>query len=50
LKREIRRREATAAASLVDLRHTLQVIRQGEQEAERAKKISSRPTSGWSSR
>jgi RNA polymerase primary sigma factor len=38
LKREIRRREGTAAATLADLRHTLQVIRQGEQEAERAKK------------
>jgi RNA polymerase primary sigma factor len=38
LKREIRKREATAGASLPELRHTLTVIRQGEQEAERAKK------------
>jgi len=38
LKREIRKREATAEASLSDLRHTLTVIRQGELEAERAKK------------
>ena len=38
LKREIRRRETTAAATLTDLRRTLQVIRQGEHEAERAKK------------
>ncbi|MBI1791664.1 MAG: sigma-70 family RNA polymerase sigma factor, partial [Acidobacteria bacterium] len=38
LRREIRKREATAGASLTDLRHTLTVIRHGEQEAERAKK------------
>ena len=38
LKREIRKRETTAGASLEDLRHTLTVIRHGEQEAERAKK------------
>ncbi len=38
LKREIRRREATAGAPLADLKHTLTVIRHGEQEAERAKK------------
>jgi RNA polymerase primary sigma factor len=38
LKREIRKREQHAGASLVDLRHTLTVIRHGEQEAERAKK------------
>ena len=38
LKREIRKRETTAAASLLALRHSLQVIRQGEHEAERAKK------------
>jgi RNA polymerase primary sigma factor len=38
LKREIRKREATAGASLLDLKHTLTVIRHGEQEAERAKK------------
>jgi RNA polymerase primary sigma factor len=38
LKREIRRREATAGASLADLQHSLTVIRHGEQEAERAKK------------
>ena len=38
LKREIRKREMTAGASLDDLRHTLTVIRHGEQEAERAKK------------
>jgi RNA polymerase primary sigma factor len=34
LKREIRKREATAG----DLRHTLKVMRHGEEEAERAKK------------
>jgi RNA polymerase primary sigma factor len=38
LKREIRKREATAGAPLADLKHTLNVIRHGEQEAERAKK------------
>jgi len=37
LRREIRKREATASASLADLKHTLHVIRQGELEAERAK-------------
>ncbi|MDX2152708.1 MAG: RNA polymerase sigma factor RpoD [Bryobacteraceae bacterium] len=38
LKREIRRREQVAEASLSDLKRTVQVIRQGEIEAERAKK------------
>jgi len=38
LKREIRKREVVAGAPLPDLRHTLTVIRHGEQEAERAKK------------
>ena len=38
LKREIRKREVGAAASLEDLKHTITVIRHGEQEAERAKK------------
>jgi RNA polymerase primary sigma factor len=38
LRREVRRREARAGATLAALRHTLQVIRQGEIEAERAKK------------
>ncbi len=38
LKREIRKRETTAGATLPDLKHTLTVIRHGEQEAERAKK------------
>jgi RNA polymerase primary sigma factor len=38
LKRELRKREATAGATLADLRHTLSVIRHGEIEAERAKK------------
>ncbi len=38
LRREIRRRETLAGASLSDLRHTLQVIRHGEIEAEKAKK------------
>jgi RNA polymerase primary sigma factor len=38
LKREIRKREAVAGAPLADLRHTLNVIRHGEIEAERAKK------------
>ena len=38
LRREIRKREAVAGAGLDDLRHTLAVIRHGENEAERAKK------------
>ena len=38
LKREIRKKEQTAGASLPDLKHTLAVIRHGEIEAERAKK------------
>ena len=38
LKREIRKREQNAGASLDALKHTLTVIRHGEQEAERAKK------------
>ena len=38
LRREIRKREAVAGASLADLKHSLAVIRQGEVEAERAKK------------
>lgn len=38
LKREVRRREMMAGSNLPDLRHTLAVIRQGELEAERAKK------------
>ena len=38
LKREIKRRELQAGAPLGDLKHTLAVIRQGELEAERAKK------------
>jgi len=38
LKREIKKREVAAAATLEELKHTLTVIRHGEQEAERAKK------------
>jgi RNA polymerase primary sigma factor len=38
LKREIRKKEHTAGATLPELRHTLSVIRHGEVEAERAKK------------
>ena len=38
LKREMRKREAAAGATLPELRHTLTVIRHGEAEAERAKK------------
>jgi RNA polymerase primary sigma factor len=38
LRRETRKREGIAGASLSDLRHTLTVIRHGELEAERAKK------------
>jgi RNA polymerase primary sigma factor len=38
LRREVKKREHMAGASLADLRHSLQVIRQGELEAERAKK------------
>ncbi len=37
LRREIRRREAAAGASVAELKHTLNVIRQGELEAQRAK-------------
>ena len=38
LRKEVKRREQEAGAPAVDLRHTLHVIRQGELEAERAKK------------
>jgi RNA polymerase primary sigma factor len=38
LRREIRKREGAAGATLPELKHTLTVIRHGEQEAERAKK------------
>jgi len=38
LRREIRKREEAAGASLAELRHTLQVICHGEVEAEKAKK------------
>ncbi|MBI4902917.1 MAG: RNA polymerase sigma factor RpoD [Acidobacteria bacterium] len=38
IKREIKRREQVAGASAGDLKHSLQVIRQGELEAEKAKK------------
>jgi RNA polymerase primary sigma factor len=38
LKKEIRKREQTAGATLPELKHTLSVIRHGEIEAERAKK------------
>ncbi len=38
LKREIKKREQLAGASVADLKHTVQVIRHGEMEAERAKK------------
>jgi RNA polymerase primary sigma factor len=38
LKKEIRKRETMAGATLPDLKHTLTVIRHGEAEAERAKK------------
>jgi RNA polymerase primary sigma factor len=38
IKREIRKREAAANATLAALRHSLAVIRHGEAEAERAKK------------
>jgi len=38
LKREIRKHEQTAGVGLVELRHTVTVIRYGEIEAERAKK------------
>jgi RNA polymerase primary sigma factor len=38
LKREIKRRESVASATLQDLKHSLTVIRHGEAEAERAKK------------
>jgi RNA polymerase primary sigma factor len=38
LKRELRKRETTAGATLPELRHSMTVIRHGEAEAERAKK------------
>jgi len=38
LKREVKKREQVAGASIADLRHTMTVIRHGELEAERAKK------------
>jgi RNA polymerase primary sigma factor len=38
VKRDLKKREGEAGASLPDLRHSLSVIRQGEIEAERAKK------------
>jgi RNA polymerase primary sigma factor len=38
LKRELKKREAAAGASLPELKHSLTVIRHGEAEAERAKK------------
>jgi len=38
LKKEIRKREQVAGASLSELKHSLTVIRHGEAEAERAKK------------
>ncbi len=38
LKRDLKKRETIAGASLPELRHTLTVIRHGEAEAERAKK------------
>jgi len=38
LKKEIRKRETTAGASISDLKHTVTVIRHGEHEAELAKK------------
>jgi RNA polymerase primary sigma factor len=38
LKRDLKKKETEAGASLPDLRHSLSVIRQGEAEAERAKK------------
>ncbi len=38
LKREVRKREQAANATLSELRHTMSVIRHGEIEAERAKK------------
>ena len=38
LKRDLKKREAAASATLPELRHTLTVIQHGEKEAERAKK------------
>jgi RNA polymerase primary sigma factor len=38
LRRDLKKKETEAGASLPDLRHSLSVIRQGEAEAERAKK------------
>ena len=38
LKRDLKKREAVAGASLPELKHSLTVIRHGEAEAERAKK------------
>ena len=38
IRKESKRQEDTAGATLAELRHTMQVIRHGEIEAERAKK------------
>lgn len=38
VRRELRKKETTAGATLVDLRQSMSVIRHGEDEAERAKK------------
>jgi RNA polymerase primary sigma factor len=38
LKRELKKREATAGATITELRATMTIIRHGEMEAERAKK------------
>ncbi len=38
LKRDLKKRESAASATLPELRHTLTVIQHGEKEAERAKK------------
>ena len=38
LKREIRDRERAAGSTLAEMRHTMQVIHQGDLEAEKAKK------------
>ncbi|MBM3738647.1 MAG: RNA polymerase sigma factor RpoD [Acidobacteria bacterium] len=38
LRRELKKKETTAGATVADLRHSMSVIRHGEDEAERAKK------------
>ena len=49
LKREIKKREAAAGATLPELKHSLTVIRHGEPKPNAPRKTWSKPTSAWSS-